>query len=150
MLTEEISKNGNVLITGSAGFIGFYLSVNLLKQGINITGIDNLNNYYDVNLKQTRLNKLKEYDNFTFIQADISDNERMMEVFEKYRPNIVVNLAEQAGVRYSIENPDAYIYSNVIGFYDILKVYSLYALNHLLYELYIIMSCVYIFVTYYI
>ena len=133
MLTEEISKNGNVLITGSAGFIGFYLSLNLLKQGINITGIDNLNNYYDVNLKQTRLNKLKEYDNFTFIQADISDKERMMEVFEKYRPNIVVNLAAQAGVRYSIENPDAYINSNVIGFYDILEACRHYPVDHLVY-----------------
>jgi len=129
---SNLTKN-KYLITGNAGFIGAILSRKLLSQRYQVTGIDNLNNYYDVNLKQTRLNKLKEYDNFTFIQSDISNKEKMMEIFEEYRPNVVVNLAAQAGVRYSLENPDAYINSNVIGFYNILEACRHYPVDHLVY-----------------
>lgn len=121
------------LITGAAGFIGASLSRELLINDYKVIGVDNLNDYYDVNLKETRLNELKDYDNFTFIKSDISNKAKMMEVFEEYRPNVVVNLAAQAGVRYSIENPDAYINSNVIGFYNILEACRHYPVDHLVY-----------------
>src|SRR5690625_3039197 len=99
----KISKS--YLITGSSGFIGYYLSKKLLDQGCQVIGIDNLNDYYDVNLKYTRLEKLKPYENFTFIKADISDKEMVDKLFKEYKPDVVVNLAAQAGVRYSLENP---------------------------------------------
>src|SRR5699024_5203662 len=121
------------LITGSAGFIGFYLSKNLLDKDCKVIGIDNLNDYYDIGLKHARLDELKPYENFTFIQNDISNKEQLMEIFEKHTPNVVVNLAAQAGVRYSIENPDAYIKSNMIGFYNILEACRHYPVDHLIY-----------------
>src|SRR5699024_2650368 len=93
-------------ITGAAGFIGFYLSNKLLDAGCDVIGIDNLNDYYDVNLKQTRVDQLEQYGSFTFIKGDISDKDGLLDVFETHKPDIVVNLAAQAGVRYSIENPD--------------------------------------------
>ena len=128
------SLDSNVyLITGAAGFIGYYLSKKLLKQGCYVIGIDNLNNYYDVNLKKARLENLKINNKFIFIEGDISDRIVLFEVFEKYKPNIVVNLAAQAGVRYSIENPDVYIQSNIIGFYNILEACRSYKVDHLLY-----------------
>jgi len=120
-------------LTGAVGFIGSYLSISLLKKGETIIGIDNLNDYYDVNLKKARLEQLKEYDNFIFIEADISDKVKIMETFEEYRPNVVINLAAQAGVRYSIENPDVYMQSNVIGFYNILEACRHYPVEHLVY-----------------
>lgn len=126
-------KNHNYLITGSAGFIGFYLSKKLLDQGCQVIGIDNLNDYYDVNLKHARLDKLKPYDNFTFIKADVSDKEKVNQLFAEYKPDLVVHLAAQAGVRYSLENPDAYIQSNVIGFYNILEACRHHPVEHLLY-----------------
>src|SRR5699024_9034021 len=122
-----------ILITGSAVFIGFYLSFLLLKRGISIIGIDNMNNYYDENLKQTRLKELKEYENFTFLYKDISNKKTIMKVFAKYKPDIVFNLAAQAGVRYSIEHPDVYMESNVIGFYNILEACRHYPVDHLFY-----------------
>lgn len=121
------------LITGSAGFIGFYLSKKLLDKGCKVIGVDNLNDYYDVGLKHARLDELKFYENFTFIEEDISNKERLMEIFKEYTPNVVVNLAAQAGVRYSIENPDAYIKSNMIGFYNILEACRYYPVDHLIY-----------------
>jgi UDP-glucuronate 4-epimerase len=121
------------LITGAAGFIGFYLSKKLLKQGYRVIGIDNVNDYYDVNLKQTRLNQLQPYETFTFIKADISDKPKLMDIFAEYQPDVVVNLAAQAGVRYSIENPDVYMQSNVIGFYNILEACRHYPVDHLVY-----------------
>lgn len=110
-----------VLITGAAGFIGYYLAKRLLNEKITVIGIDNLNDYYDVNLKNIRLELLKEYENFEFCKADISDAVRVKEIFERTCPDVVVNLAAQAGVRYSITNPDDYISSNIIGFYNILE-----------------------------
>lgn len=125
--------NKNYFITGAAGFIGFYLSKSLLEQGNRVIGVDNLNDYYDVNLKQTRLDQLKAHDNFTFIKEDISNKDSVMDIFQENKPNIVVNLAAQAGVRYSIENPDVYIQSNVIGFYNILEACRHYPVDHLVY-----------------
>lgn len=109
------------LITGAAGFIGFFLAKRLLEQGCRVIGIDYLNDYYDIRLKKARLELLKPYDKFTFVKGDISDKDTLAKVFFIYRPQIVVNLAAQAGVRYSIENPDAYIKSNIIGFHNILE-----------------------------
>lgn len=121
------------LITGAAGFIGFYLSKNLLEQGCRVIGIDNMNDYYDVNLKFARLSKLEPFKGFTFIKGDISNKAMITAAFEEYKPNIVVNLAAQAGVRYSIENPDVYIQSNIIGFYNILEACRHNMVDHLVY-----------------
>ena len=121
---SKIELNGKtILITGACGFIGSNLCRVLLEQynDIKIIGIDNMNDYYDVALKEYRLNQLKNYSNYTFIKGDISDKKLVDDVFEKYSPALVVNLAAQAGVRYSITNPDAYIQSNVIGFFNILE-----------------------------
>ncbi|WLR41566.1 GDP-mannose 4,6-dehydratase [Bacillus carboniphilus] len=121
------------LITGAAGFIGYYLSKKLLEQGCKVIGIDNVNDYYDVNLKYTRLEKLASFDNFTFIKGDLADKSFVTEIFEEYKPHIVVNLAAQAGVRYSIENPDVYIQSNIVGFHHILEACRNYPVDHLVY-----------------
>jgi len=112
-----------ILITGVAGFIGFHLASRLCQDnpGIRVVGIDNLNDYYDVNLKEARLGALSQYDTFSFVKGDISDRNMVMGVFDTYRPDIVINLAAQAGVRHSITHPDAYIGSNIIGFYNILE-----------------------------
>lgn len=121
---SKIELNGKtILITGSSGFIGSNLCRVLLEQynDIKIIGIDNMNDYYDVALKGYRLNQLQDYSNYTFIKGDISDKKLVDEVFDKYSPSVIVNLAAQAGVRYSITNPDAYIQSNVIGFFNILE-----------------------------
>lgn len=121
------------LVTGAAGFIGYFFTKKLLDQGYEVVGLDNLNDYYDVNLKQSRLEKLKPYENFTFIKGDISDKETVDQLFAEYEPKIVVNLAAQAGVRYSLENPDVYMQSNVIGFYNILEACRHYPVDHLIY-----------------
>lgn len=121
------------LITGAAGFIGYYLSKRLLEQGCIVIGVDNINDYYDVNLKYTRLEKLKPFEKFTFIKGDISDKDAIMNIFKEYNPSFVVNLAAQAGVRYSIENPDVYIGSNIIGFFNILEACRYYPVEHLVY-----------------
>ncbi|KIL49818.1 NAD-dependent epimerase/dehydratase family protein [Jeotgalibacillus soli] len=121
------------LITGAVGFIGFYLSKKLLEQGCTVVGIDNVNDYYDVNLKYTRLNQLEHFEKFIFIKGDISDKDIVIKTFKEWKPNIVVNLAAQAGVRYSIENPDVYIQSNIIGFYNILEACRYHLVDHLVY-----------------
>src|SRR5690554_7295958 len=105
------------LITGSAGFIGYYLAKTLVSKGYHVIGVDNLNDYYDVKLKKDRLDNLKDYENFNFFKGDIADKDFMDKLFNFFKFTYVVNLAAQAGVRYSIENPDAYINSNVLGFY---------------------------------
>lgn len=110
-----------ILIAGAAGFIGSNLAEYWLEKGAEVIGIDNLNDYYDVKLKQSRLQKLESYKNFLFSKADIADMDVMRKIFKEKEPEIVVNLAAQAGVRYSIENPDSYIQSNLIGFYNILE-----------------------------
>lgn len=112
-----------VLVTGAAGFIGSFLSERLLSdfEDIRVIGFDSVNDYYDIRLKESRLEKLQKHENFTFIKANLADKDKVDEVFCKYSPQIVVNLAAQAGVRYSITNPDAYIESNIIGFYNILE-----------------------------
>lgn len=128
-----IDTTKTYLITGAAGFIGYFLSKKLLNQGCRVVGIDNVNDYYDVKLKYARLDQLKSFDQFTFIKGDIADKAMLMAVFEEYKPDIVVNLAAQAGVRYSIENPDAYIQSNIIGFFNILEACRYHPVEHLIY-----------------
>ncbi|WRP06310.1 GDP-mannose 4,6-dehydratase [Rossellomorea aquimaris] len=130
---KQLGPNKVYLVTGAAGFIGYYLSKKLLDQGCTVIGLDNINDYYDVSLKEDRLEKLQPYENFTFIKQDISDKVTVNRVFEEYKPNVVVNLAAQAGVRYSIENPDVYMQSNVIGFYNILEACRHYPVDHLVY-----------------
>ena len=112
-----------VLVTGAAGFIGSFLSERLLSdfEDIRVFGFDSVNDYYDIRLKESRLQKIQKHRNFIFIKANLADKDKVNEVFCKYSPQIVVNLAAQAGVRYSITNPDAYIESNIIGFYNILE-----------------------------
>lgn len=111
-----------VLVTGAAGFIGSYLSKELLKKhSAKVVGVDNMNDYYSVQLKEARLKELLNFNNFTFVKGNIADTSLVRDIFDRYRPSIVVNLAAQAGVRYSILNPDAYIESNLIGFYNILE-----------------------------
>ena len=124
MLKDNIALDRTtVLITGAAGFIGGNLSKRLLADypGIKLIGIDNMNDYYDVRIKEERLKNLKSYPNFVFIKGSIADKDLINRTFEEYGPDVVVNLAAQAGVRYSIVNPDAYIESNLIGFYNILE-----------------------------
>ena len=120
-------------ITGSAGFIGFYLAQSLLKQGEEVIGLDNLNDYYEVALKEDRLALLQKYDKFTFVKGDLADKETVFQIFREYKPQIVVNLAAQAGVRYSIDNPDAYIQSNIVGFFHILEGCRHFPVEHLVY-----------------
>ena len=133
---EKVSlKNKTILVTGSSGFIGSYLCKRLLEEfkDSKIIGLDNMNDYYDVSLKEYRLNKLKEYKNYVFLQGDISNKNLIESIFNEFKPNIVVNLAAQAGVRYSIENPDVYIESNIIGFYNILEACRNNPVEHLVY-----------------
>ena len=110
-----------VLITGAAGFIGFHLSRRLLKEGCLVTGIDSLNDYYDVRLKEARLERLLPFENFSFFKMDLSDRKSMDNIFKNTRFDVVINLAAQAGVRYSIENPHAYVESNLVGFINVLE-----------------------------
>jgi len=121
------------MVTGTAGFIGNHLAIKLLERGDEVIGIDNLNDYYDVNLKLARLDRIKDHENFTDIRADISDREAMEQLFEDHKPQRVVNLAAQAGVRYSIENPHAYIESNIVGYLNILEGCRHHNVEHLVY-----------------
>ncbi len=127
----------NVIVTGSAGFIGYHLSNKLIKEGFSVCGLDNLNNYYDVSLKNARLKRLMKYEGeknpFTFSKTDITNKKGLDELFSKTKPDIVINLAAQAGVRYSIENPSAYIESNIVGFSNILECCREHNTEHLLY-----------------
>ena len=122
-----------ILVTGSSGFIGMQLCKNLLDDGYNVCGIDNMNDYYDVSLKQERLNILSDYGNFTFNKVDISDLQGVERVFKNFKPEKVVNLAAQAGVRYSLENPHAYIQSNVVGFTNIIEACRYHKVSGLIY-----------------
>lgn len=139
MLTPNISlENKTVLVTGAAGFIGANLAEALLRrpENIRVIGIDSMNSYYDVSLKEYRLSEIEKLADgkcLSFIRGNIADRALVNEVFGKYRPDIVVNLAAQAGVRYSITNPDAYIESNIIGFYNILEACRNHPTEHLVY-----------------
>ena len=128
-------ENKTVLVTGSAGFIGSFLSKRLCKEfsNIKVIGFDSVNDYYDVKLKEYRLKELENFSNFTFIKGNLADKEIVNSIFKEYKPSIVVNLAAQAGVRYSIDNPDAYIEANLIGFYNILEACRHNPVEHLVY-----------------
>ena len=128
-------NNCTVLVTGAAGFIGYHLSRRLMEEyaSVRVVGIDNMNDYYDVRLKEHRLAQLQKHERFTFIRGDIADAETVMKLFEAHAPAVVVNLAAQAGVRYSITNPDVYMQSNIIGFYNILEACRRYPVEHLVY-----------------
>ena len=129
MLKKNVTlEHKKILVTGAAGFIGSNLVLALLKctENVHIIGIDNMNDYYDVSLKEFRLKQIQELadavsGDFSFVRGSIADKALINELFDKYHPQVVVNLAAQAGVRYSIENPDAYVESNLIGFYNILE-----------------------------
>jgi UDP-glucuronate 4-epimerase len=121
------------LVTGVGGFIGFSLTYKLLNIGASVVGIDNLNSYYDQSLKVDRIEKLKKFDNFDFKFGDIKENDFVKNVFSEYKPEFVINLAAQAGVRYSLENPQAYIDSNIVGFMNILEACRNYPITHLIY-----------------
>ena len=121
------------LITGGAGFIGFHLSKSLLAKGARVIGFDNLNDYYDVQLKKDRLAVLKEYGDYTFVKGDLSDRSDVFRLFQEYAPQVVVNLGAQAGVRYSIDNPTAYMQSNMMGFFHILEGCRYFPVEHLVY-----------------
>ncbi len=128
-------KNKTIFITGIAGFIGSSLAKRLLTDvdGIKVVGIDNMNDYYDVDLKEARLEELFKFEHFTFVKGNLADKDLINAIFEEHHPTVVVNLAAQAGVRYSITNPDVYIESNIIGFYNILEACRYYPVEHLVY-----------------
>lgn len=133
MNLKHVDPKKTYLITGAAGFIGMHLSKQLLEMGCKVIGYDNLNDYYEVSLKESRLNILNQYEKFTFHKADLTDKEYLERLFVENEINIVINLAAQAGVRYSIENPEAYIQSNVVGFLNILEMCRHHKVEHLLY-----------------
>lgn len=130
---KSLDTTKRYLITGGAGFIGFYLSKALLDKGAQVVGLDNLNDYYEVSLKEERLAILRKQEGYRFVKADLADKEAVFRLFAEYRPQIVVNLAAQAGVRYSIDNPDAYIQSNIVGFFNILEACRHYPVEHLVF-----------------
>ncbi len=120
-MSQKIKNKRTILITGAAGFIGFHLAKRCLEEGDRVVGFDNLNDYYDVSLKQARLAQLTPFENFRFLRADLQDQAAVDQVFGQHQFDVVVNLAAQAGVRYSIDNPRAYINSNIVGFSNILE-----------------------------
>ena len=128
-------KNRIVFITGASGFIGSNLAKRILTAEPNtkVIGLDNMNDYYDVRIKESRLTELQKFENYTFVKGNLADRNLISNIFEQYHPDIVVNLGAQAGVRYSITNPDAYIESNMIGFYNILEACRHYPVEHLVY-----------------
>lgn len=128
-------RNGerSYLVTGAAGFIGSALSKRLLSRGCRVIGFDNLNDYYDVRLKRDRLAQLADFDNFELVTGDLSDREALSSLFRLFRPKVVLHLAAQAGVRYSVENPQAYISSNIVGFFNVLEECRHNSVDHLLY-----------------
>ena len=128
----------SIIVTGAAGFIGYHLSKRILMENISLIGIDNMSDYYDINLKEARLQELKKITlkddvNFKFFKENINDKSVIEKIFKKYNPEIVINLAAQAGVRYSMKNPSAYIQTNLVGFSNILELSSNYPVKHLIY-----------------
>ena len=122
----------NILITGVAGFIGYSIA-NKITKNYTIIGIDNLNSYYDLNLKKDRLKILNKKKNFYFFKIDLLDSNKLNKIFKKYKFSIVINLAAQAGVRYSVEHPEEYLSSNIIGFYNLINLCKTYKIDHLIY-----------------
>ena len=142
MLTPNVDLNNKtIIVTGAAGFVGANLVMELLNSydHVNIIGVDNINDYYDVSIKEYRLSEIeklvaeKNESNWTLVRGSIADKPLIDSIFEEYKPSVVVNLAAQAGVRYSITNPDVYIESNIIGFYNILEACRNYPVEHLIY-----------------
>jgi len=130
---DNLDKDKKILVTGVAGFIGFHLSKALLERGIKVCGYDNLNDYYDVSLKEARLDILHKYDGFSFYKNDLCDMDVLEDLFKKEKFDIVVNLAARAGVRNSITNPRAYVESNIVGFFNILELCRHYPVKHLIF-----------------
>ncbi|MBR6770585.1 MAG: SDR family NAD(P)-dependent oxidoreductase [Lachnospiraceae bacterium] len=130
---RQLDITKTYLITGGAGFIGFHLADRLLKQGARVISLDNMNDYYEVSLKENRLKKLEKYQHHSFFRGDLADKETVFHLFEKERPEIVINLAAQAGVRYSIDNPESYIQSNLVGFFHVLEACRHYPVEHLVF-----------------
>ncbi|HML34169.1 NAD-dependent epimerase [Sporomusa sphaeroides] len=130
---KALVKDKVYFVTGAAGFIGFSLSKRLLEEGCTVIGLDNLNDYYDVNLKKARLEIIEKHDKFKFIYADLQDKKALEKIFVENKIDIVVNLAAQAGVRYSITNPDVYVQSNIVGFTNILELGRYHKIEHLVY-----------------
>ncbi len=130
---NPLDINKTYLITGGAGFIGFHLSKSLLEQGAKVIGFDNMNDYYEVTLKEDRLAVLEAYEQYTFIKGDLANNADVFSAFQEYCPQIVVNLGAQAGVRYSIDNPGSYMQSNIMGFFHILEACRYFPVEHLVY-----------------
>jgi len=126
-------KYTSVLVTGAAGFIGYHLSKRLLENDCHVVGLDNLNPYYDVQLKKARLERLTSFENFSFYKMDLADKKALEKIFESAQFNVVVNLAAQAGVRYSLENPQAYVDANIVGFVNILECCRYNDIQHLVF-----------------
>ncbi|MCP4691596.1 MAG: NAD-dependent epimerase [Desulfobacterales bacterium] len=126
-------KYEKALVTGAAGFIGFHLSMRLLKEGRQVRGVDNLTPYYDVRLKKARLEKLRSFEGFSFSETNLEDLEGMTDIVKKDRPEVVVNLAAQAGVRYSLKNPHSYVQSNLVGFVNVLECCRHHGVKHLVF-----------------
>lgn len=123
----------NIVVTGAAGFIGFHLSKRLLAENYHVIGVDNLNDYYDVRLKKDRLEFLERNKNFNFYKVDLADQDSVNAIFENHSISIVINLAAQAGVRYSLTHPHSYVHSNLVGFVNILEACRHYQVEHLVY-----------------
>ena len=130
-MTQKIEKT--ILVTGAAGFIGFHLAKRLLLSGYRVAGVDSLNDYYDPALKRARLAELTAFERFSFTEGDLAENELVIKLFAETKPDVVVHLAAQAGVRYSIENPRAYIESNIVGFFNVLEAVRHNPVAHFLY-----------------
>jgi UDP-glucuronate 4-epimerase len=129
----SVTTGQKILVTGAAGFIGSHLSIRLLERGDEVVGLDNLNDYYEVSLKEARLARFSDHENFRLVKTDISDRENMEALFAEEKFDKVVNLAAQAGVRYSLKNPHAYIDSNIVGFTNILEGCRHHQVKHLVY-----------------
>jgi len=121
-----------IFITGSSGFIGFHITKKLLDKGFNICGYDSMNRYYDIKLKKSRLNILKKYKNFSFVKNRIENEKILKKTIINFKPNIIIHLAAQAGVRYSLKNPDAYLQSNIIGTFNVIKIANIIKIKHLI------------------